>query len=63
MGYGRPVPTHPNWNEINERLGREMELLFLNKKEMTAKKTIENVQKDIDEILSKPVDGGDMAKK
>lgn len=67
--YSRPVPTNPHWVEIDERLNREMELVFLNKSKgdkkqpLTAKEAIQNVQKDIEKILSTTLTETEVVKK
>lgn len=61
VNYARPVPANAHWAEIDERINREMELVFLGK--MTAKEAILKMQKDIEKILAKPVEQIETAKR
>lgn len=65
--YSRPAPTNPHWVEVNEELGRTMELVFTTpadrKEKLTAKEAILKMQKEIETILSKPVEETEVVKK
>lgn len=61
VDYARPVPANAHWAEIDERINREMELVFLGK--MSAKEAILKMQKDIEKILAKPVEQAEVVKK